>query len=192
LLVPLGSQWGQISIRCQEESRIVPQRWQKGLPVSQPDECLQLAHLLCILGRQLPHNEMKRNTSLRFVAGNRRLPPPAATGWPLRTGQWRPGAPMAAAPGELLTLANQGLVNRAGEQGDARAGNLVAEMPAGDAHLGGAGGPQHGVIEIGPLLRLTKGSHQFFASTHVLAGRLAAVNRCWARLMRPLAGRKNC
>ena len=70
LLVPLGSQWGQISIRCQEESRIVPQRWQKGLPVSQPDECLQLAHLLSIFGRQLSRNETKRNTSLRFVAAS--------------------------------------------------------------------------------------------------------------------------
>jgi hypothetical protein len=48
------------------------------------------------------------------------------------------------------------------------------------------------VIEIGPLLRLTKGSHQLNASTHVLAGRLAAVNQCWARLMRPLARQQNC
>ena len=97
---------------------------------------------------------------------------------PLWTGQGRPGAPVAAAPGELLTLANQGLVNRACEQGDARAGNLVAEVPAGDAHLGGAGRPQHGVIEIGPLLRLTKGSHQFlckYTCTSRAAGRCQPV-----------------
>jgi hypothetical protein len=84
---------------------------------------------------------------------------------------------MAAAPGELLTLADQGLVNRAGEQGDARAGNLVAEVPAGDAHLGGAGRPQHGVIEIGPLLRLANGSHQLNASIYVLAGQAVVVKR---------------
>jgi hypothetical protein len=101
---------------------------------------------------------------------------------PLWTGQGRPGAPVAAAPGELLTLANQGLVNRACEQGDARAGNLVAEVPAGDAHLGGAGRPQHGVIEIGPLLRLTNGSHQSSASIYVLTGWAVVVNWCWAQV----------
>ena len=84
---------------------------------------------------------------------------------------------MAAAPRELLTLADQGLVNRAGEQGDARAGNLVAEVPAGDAHPGGAGRPQHGVIEIGPLLRLTNGSHQLITSIYVLAGWAVVVKR---------------
>lgn len=121
---------------------------------------------------------------LRLVAAGRRRP--------LWAGQGRPGAPVAAAPGELLTLANQGLVDRAGEQGDARAGNLVAEVPTGDAHLGGAGRPQHGVIEIGPLLRLADSSHQFNASIYVLAGRVVAVNRSWARPGRPLLGRQNC
>ena len=82
---------------------------------------------------------------------------------------------MATAPGELLTLADQGLVNRAGEQGNARAGNLVAEVPAGDTHLGGAGRPQHGVIEIGPLLRLEKGDHRFIESIYVLLDQGAAV-----------------
>lgn len=57
----------------------MPQRWQKGLPVSQPDECLQLAHLLCILGRQLPGNETKRNTGLRFVAASPQQSPLATT-----------------------------------------------------------------------------------------------------------------
>ncbi len=88
---------------------------------------------------------------------------------------------MAAAPGELLALANQGLVDWAGEQGDARAGNLVAEVPAGDAHLGGAGRPQHGVIEIAPLLWLARSSHQLNAGIYVLARRVVAVNRPWAR-----------
>lgn len=66
-------------------------------------------------------------------------------------------------------------MNRAGEQGDARPGNLVAEMPAGDAHLAGAGRPQHGVIEIGPLLRLENGDHRFTASIYVLLDQGAAV-----------------
>ena len=114
---------------------------------------------------------MKRSVTqvcvcLRTIAAGRR---------PLWADQRRTGGPVATAPGELLTLANQGLVNRAGEQGDARPGNLVAEVPAGDAHLAGAGRPQHGVIEIGPLLRLEKGDHRFTASIYVLPDQGAAV-----------------
>ena len=114
---------------------------------------------------------MKRSVTqvcvcLRTIAAGRR---------PLWADQRRTGGPVATAPGELLTLANQGLVNRAGEQGDARPGNLVAEMPAGDAHLAGAGRPQHGVIEIGPLLRLENGDHRFTASIYVLPDQGAAV-----------------
>jgi hypothetical protein len=52
----------------------VPQRWQKGLPVSQPEACLQFAHFVYILLRQGWLNETKRNTSLRLFADNRRWP----------------------------------------------------------------------------------------------------------------------
>jgi hypothetical protein len=46
------------------------------------------------------------------------------------------------------------------------------------------------VIEIGPLLRLADSSHQFNASKYVLAERLVAVNRSWARPGGPcLAGK---
>jgi hypothetical protein len=34
-----------MSIKDQDEESTVPQTRQKGLPTSQPDECLQLAHL---------------------------------------------------------------------------------------------------------------------------------------------------
>jgi hypothetical protein len=50
----------------------VPQRWQKGLPVSQPEACLQVAHFVYILRQQGWLNETKRNTSLRLFADNRR------------------------------------------------------------------------------------------------------------------------
>ena len=42
---PWGAQWGQRSISDQDAERTVPQTWQKGLPASQPEECLQLTHL---------------------------------------------------------------------------------------------------------------------------------------------------
>jgi hypothetical protein len=82
---------------------------------------------------------------------------------------WQPPAARRywlAAGGERAVQWRQ----RQGEQGDARQGNLVAEVPAGDAHPAGAGRPQHGVIEIGPLLRLENGSHRFTADIHVLPG----------------------
>jgi hypothetical protein len=65
---PRGIQWGQISISDQDAERTVPQTRQNGLPTSQPEECLQLAHLAY-------RADMKPGAILMIVTDYCALPP---------------------------------------------------------------------------------------------------------------------
>jgi hypothetical protein len=61
--------------------------------------------------------------------------------------------PLRAPLGEVLTLGNQTLMNRTGQQSDAVPTHLVAEVLAGDADGTGAGGLQDIPLQEVPLLR---------------------------------------
>jgi hypothetical protein len=50
----------------------------------------------------------------------------------------------------VITVANQPLVQLAGEQGDAIDARVVAEPVAGDAHLAATAGFQNLLVEVGP------------------------------------------
>ena len=68
---PRGIQWGQISISDQDAERTVPQTRQNGLPTSQPEECLQLAHLAY-------RADMKPEAILMIITEYCALPPLAS------------------------------------------------------------------------------------------------------------------
>ena len=72
--------------------------------------------------------------------------------------------------GEVLTLGNKTLMNRAGEQGDAVPTDLVTEVLAGHADPGGVGGFQDIDIQVVPLLsgNGVSSRHRSQASTSVL------------------------
>ena len=52
--------------------------------------------------------------------------------------------------GEVITVADQPLMQLAGEQGNAIDTSVVAEPMAGDAHLAATAGEQDLLIEVGP------------------------------------------
>ena len=58
--------------------------------------------------------------------------------------------PVGATAGEVLALADQPLVELAGEQGDFSLTEVMAEGAAGEADLLAAAGDQQGRIQLGP------------------------------------------
>lgn len=104
------------------------------------------------------------------------------------------GGPTLAAPGQVLAVGDQALVQLAGERGDAVHPRMVAKPMAGHADLAAAADHQHVLIEKGPLL--------VAAIVCVCAGRLPGVagagrgsshsntiteNICTSRSLLPLA-----
>lgn len=71
----------------------------------------------------------------------------------------------------MLTVGNQTLVDRAGQQGDAVPTDFIAEVLASDTHGTRAGGSQNIHIQVVPLLsggRGKRGGHSNEARTLVL------------------------
>jgi len=62
----------------------------------------------------------------------------------------RANAPVGATAGEVIVLADQALVELAGEQGNAVATEVMAKRTAGEADLLAAAGDQQGRIQLGP------------------------------------------
>jgi hypothetical protein len=82
-----------------------------------------------------------------------------------------PRHPLRAALGQVLTLRNQTLMNRTGQQGDAVPADLVAEVLAGDADGTGAGRFEDIPLQVIPLFWVgqdTGSGHRRSAGTPVL------------------------
>ena len=82
-----------------------------------------------------------------------------------------PCHPLGTPLGQVLSLWNQTLVDRAGQQGDAVPADFIAEVLASDTHGTRAGGAQNIHIQVVPLLsrgRGKRGGHSNEARTPVL------------------------
>ena len=82
-----------------------------------------------------------------------------------------PCHPLSTPLGQVLTLGNQTLMNRAGEQGDAMPADFIAEVLAGDADGTRTGRAQNIHFQVVPLLsrdQSRRGSHHSKARTTVL------------------------
>jgi len=82
-----------------------------------------------------------------------------------------PCHPLRTPLGQVLSLGDQTLMNRAGEQGDAVSADLVAEVLAGDADRTRAGGFQEIPLQVIPLLwvgQSGRGGHRSKARTPAL------------------------
>jgi hypothetical protein len=80
---------------------------------------------------------------------------------------------MSTPLGQVLTLGNETLMNRAGEQGDAVPADLVAEVLAGDADRPSAGWFENIPLQVIPLFWVVQsgsGGHSSKARTPVLVG----------------------
>jgi len=79
--------------------------------------------------------------------------------------------PTLAATSEVLPLADQALMQLAGERRDAAHPGVMTKPMAGHTDLAAAAGAQHRIVQIGPRLNGLQANRQTIlqASTHVLA-----------------------
>lgn len=119
---------------------------------------------------------------VKWVLGLRISPyqSPSRLFWTPTNHNLPPGNPPRTSPSQVLSLWDQTLVDRAGEQGDAVPAHLITEVLAGHADPGGAGGSQEISIQAVPLLRggsSTGDGHSSEARTPVLLAELGRVKR---------------
>jgi len=88
-----------------------------------------------------------------------------------------PRHPSRTAPSQVLSLGNQTLMNRTGQQGDAVPAHHITEVLASHADLWGAGGFQDIDIQVVPLLcgNGVSSRHRSRASTSVLLANVQKV-----------------